>query len=82
MAKQRSEEQDIGEIHAIAKLLFLSSYRPRSGVDAWMVAVECYRSAATFRSVAEKIAGGMSPDDVIAEQQLREEQESAVTIQS
>lgn len=77
MAKQRVDQQDSGDTYDIAKSLFLSTFRPRSGVDAWMVAVDCFRSAATFRSVADKIASGMTPDDVIAEQQLQEEQEAA-----
>lgn len=73
MAKAK-EVESVVDVQEIAKALFLSSYRPRSGIDAWMISVECFRAAAEFSGVAGKIAAGNTPDDVIAERQLQDEQ--------
>ncbi len=65
------------EVHEVALALFNVNWRPNTGFDAWMTAVNCYRAAAEFRAVGEKIAAGMTADDVIAEQQLIAEQRAA-----
>lgn len=71
MAKSvtKSEAVDTNESRAdlqeMAKLLFVNAYRPRSGVDAWMIAADCYRAAESFCEVSRQIAGGMTVDDVI-----------------
>lgn len=75
MAKTKEAEQVV-DVQEVAKALFLSSYRPRGGIDAWMVSVDCFRAAIEFSEIASKIAAGNSPDDVIAERQLQDEQQA------
>lgn len=67
------------DIHAVAERLFASAWRPRANIDAWMIAVEAYRGAAELVKVAEQVAAGFSPDDVIAEKMLQEESATSAT---
>lgn len=65
---------DVGlSVHSLAVDLFRQSWKPRTSICAWMIAVECYRGAQEFLHVAERVADGLSADDVIAEQQLADE---------
>lgn len=74
MAKAK---ESTGDVQGVALALFLSTYRPQNGISAWKVSVDCFRAAAEFIQVAEEIATGASPCDVIASRQLQDEHDNA-----
>jgi hypothetical protein len=73
---QPLDTSSLPSVHSVAEGLFQQSWRPRGSIDAWMIAVECYRGAQDFLRVAGRIADGLGADDVIAEQQLIDEQQA------
>lgn len=80
-AKEQIATPPVGvDIHAVAERLFCAAWRPRANVDAWMIAVEAYRGATEFVKVAGQIASGYTAEDVIAEQILRDEEQTSASL--
>jgi hypothetical protein len=73
-AKEQQANQSPIDIHEVATRLFVQHWKPRGNLADWLVAVECYRGANELARVSEAIAGGYSPDDVIADRQLQAEE--------
>ena len=60
-------------VHDVARQLFAAVWRPRSPIDAWMIAVDCYRGAEDFCRVSERISEGLTADEVIEERNAKSE---------
>jgi hypothetical protein len=76
-AVQANSEDSPASVHAIAQRLFTNNWKLRGGVEVWSIAVDAYKAAAEFTAIASKVAAGMSPEDIVAEKQLVDEQKAA-----